>query len=171
MLIRRELAVDHEAVDEVHRRAFAAEGETNEPAEVRLVQGLRTDPAWVPSLSLVAVDGDTIVGHVVATEGRLGASVAVGLGPIGVLPEFQERGVGSALMHAVLAAADALEYPMVVLVGDVNYYRRFGFVKAASLGVSPPDPTWDKHFQVRTLASYRDDVRGEFEYAAPFQDL
>lgn len=171
MLIRRELQTDHDAIDEVHRRAFAAADEATEPAEVSLVRTLRADPAWVPPLSLVAVDVDRIVGHVVATEGRIGTTVALGLGPIGVLPEFQGRGVGSALMHAVLAAADALEYPMVVLVGDVGYYRQFGFVEAASLGVSPPDPTWGKHFQVRTLASHRAEMRGEFEFAAPFQDL
>jgi putative acetyltransferase len=173
VLIRRELPDDHDIVDEVHRRAFAADApEGADPVEVGLVRALRTDRGWVPALSLVAVDpGNGVVGHVVATEGAVGEVAVPGLGPIGVLPAHQGRGVGLALMHAVLGAADALGYPAVVLLGHTGYYPRFGFVEATTLGITPPDPGWGAHFQARPLAAHTPDLRGPFRYAAPFDEL
>jgi putative acetyltransferase len=170
MLIRRELPRDADLVDEVHRQAFAGEAADGaEPVEVALVRALRADRGWVPALSLVAEgDGGRVIGHVVASEGAIGDVAAAGLGPIGVLPEHQGRQVGHALMHAVVAAADALDYPVVVLLGHVDYYPRFGFVEAATIGISPPDPSWGAHFQARPLAAHRPELRGTFRYAAPF---
>lgn len=169
MLIRREQIEDVAAIDSIHRLAFGTH--TAEPAEVELVRALRRTSAWVPALSLVAeVDGET-VGHVVATEGQIDGAVAVGLGPIGVLPECQDAGVGTALMHAVLAAADALDYPLVALLGDTGYYPRFGFVPGSFLAIEAPDPAWGDHFQVRTLAGYTPDLRGRFVYPPPFDDV
>jgi putative acetyltransferase len=94
----------------------------------------------------------------------------VGLGPLGVRPEQQGRGVGQALVHAVVAAADALDLPLAVLLGSPGYYRRFGFVPGSELGVQAPDPAWGEHFQARPLGTYRGE-RGPFAYAAPFADL
>jgi putative acetyltransferase len=157
----------------VHRQAFAATApEGTEPVEVGLVRALRADPGWRPALSLVAEDGGgRVVGHVVASEGAVGAVAAVGLGPIGVLPAHQGRHVGHALMHAVIAAADALDYPVVVLLGHLDFYPRFGFAPAATLGITAPDPEWGDHFQARPLAGHRSDLGGRFRYAAPFDQL
>ncbi|HEX6237418.1 MAG TPA: N-acetyltransferase [Acidimicrobiales bacterium] len=113
----------------------------------------------------------TVIGHVVCTVGAVEDTPVLGLGPLGVLPERQRSGVGAALMHAVLGAADALDHPMVVLLGHVGYYRRFGFVPATSLGVTPPDPSWGDHFQARPLDRWSPEIRGRFRYAAPFERL
>ena len=165
MLVRRESATDLAAVDEVHRSAFGRE------VEAALVHGLRADPGWVPALSLVAEDAaGRVVGHVVGTLGRVGDVPVAGLGPLGVRPGDQGRGVGSALVHAVVAAADALDLPLAVLLGAPAYYARFGFVPAADLGVEAPDPAWGEHFQARPLGAHRGE-RGPFAYAAPFLDL
>lgn len=184
MLIRRERPTDVDRIDHVHRLAFAGVGpegpdaeaapdaDDAEPVEVGLVRALRTDAGWVPALSLVAEDAEgQVVGHVVATEGAIGDTVVVGLGPVGVLPERQGRYVGHALMHAVLGAADALGYPAVVLLGHTDYYPRFGFVPAVTLGIDPPDPGWGEHFQARPLAAHAPTLRGTFRYAAPFDSL
>jgi putative acetyltransferase len=173
VLIRRERSDDIDRIDDVHRQAFADSGPAgSEPVEVGLVRALRADRGWVPALSLVAeaADGHPI-GHVVGSEGSVDDTAAVGLGPIGVLPAHQGRHVGHALMHAVLAAADALDYPLVVLLGHTDYYPRFGFVQASTLGISPPDPTWGAHFQARPLAMHSPALRGTFRYAAPFGAL
>jgi putative acetyltransferase len=139
--------------------------------EADLVTALRADEGWLPTLSLVAVDGDRIVGHVVCTRAHIGAEPALGLGPLGVLPDRQKQGVGGALMHAVLGAADALDEPVVVLLGHTDYYPRFGFTPAADLGITPPTPEWREAFQVRTLSTYKPGLRGPFQYARPFNDL
>ena len=165
MLLRRETRADVAAIDEVHRDAFGR------AVEAALVHALRADAGWVPALSLVAEDArGRVVGHVVGTRGRVGDVDVVGLGPLGVRPEQQGRGVGQALVHAVVAAADALDLPLAVLLGAPGYYGRFGFVPASDLGVQAPDPAWGEHFQARPLGTYRGE-RGPFAYAAPFADL
>ena len=174
MLVRRETSADADAVDAVHRAAFAPGTEPGaEPVEVGLVRALRADPGWLPALALVAEDpGGAVAGHVTCTAATLaGRACAVGLGPIGVLPAHQRAGVGGALMHAVLAAADALGYAAVVLLGHVGYYPRFGFVPARTLGITPPDPGWGDSFQARTLAAWQPDLAGPFRYSAPFEQL
>ena len=173
MLIRRETPSDLEAIDAVHRAAFREQApDGSEPVEVELVHALRADAGWVGALSLVAEDATgQVVGHVVCTEGRLGDAPAVGLGPIGVLPDQQGNGVGGALMHAALAAADALGYPVVVLLGHLDYYPRFGFVAASTLGIVPTDPAWGDHFQARTLSTWSVELAGPFGYASPFDNL
>lgn len=74
-------------------------------------------------------------------------------------------------MHAVLAAADALDEPAVALLGDPAYYSRFGFVAGATLGVLPPVLEWGRHFQVRSLNAWDDTLRGTFRYAQAFDRL
>jgi putative acetyltransferase len=169
VLIRRELADDAKAIYAVTAAAFARPGEPAPPAEARLVDELRAGPAWLPALSLVAIDaaGD-VAGHVVCTRGRVGDAPVLGLGPLSVRPDSQRRGVGSALMHAVLGAADALDEPLVALLGSPDYYHRFGFRLSGEFGISPPRPQWGPHFQVRTLAAYDPALRGTFAYPEPF---
>ncbi len=168
MRIDRETPADVAGISRVLAAAFADDaGEV--PAEVGLVDALRASDAWLPQLSLVARDSDgELVGHVLCTRGYVDRSPALALGPVAVHPRSQGRGFGSALMHAVLGAADALAEPLVACLGDPAYYTRFGFVPSTDLGVTPPVEQWQPHFMVRTLASYDPAARGRFEYAAPF---
>jgi putative acetyltransferase len=170
MLIRREHPDDVDAIRTVTARAFDGMPHSN-GWEAGLVEALRSDPGWIPALSLVAEVDGAVVGHVVCTRATVSGRPALGLGPLSVEPAWQRRGVGSALVHAVLGAADALGEPVVVLLGDPSYYCRFGFKLASEYGIDPPVPEWVPHFQARSLSTYRADLRGPFEYAAPFQDL
>ncbi len=112
-----------------------------------------------------------VVGHVVCSRGWVGERAALGLGPLGVDPGLQGRGVGQALVRAVLGAADALDEPLVALLGSPAYYGRFGFVPAGDLRVEAPDPAWGEYFQVVPLAAYDPGLRGPFRYAAAFDGL
>jgi putative acetyltransferase len=165
VLVRREEAADVPAIAAIHAAAFGRATEKD------LVTALRASSAWLPRLSLVAEDGGRLVGHVVCTRAHVADRPALGLGPLGVLPARQRSGVGSALTHAVVAAADALDEPVVVLLGHTDYYPRFGFRPAASLGIESPDPSWGNHFQARPLSTYDSSARGPFAYAQPFNDL
>jgi putative acetyltransferase len=171
VLVRRELPEDQAAIHAVTAAAFARPGE-DIPAEAPLVGWLRASPAWLPGLSLVAADPDgTVVGHVLCTRGTVGPAPALALGPLSVRPDWQRKGVGKALMHAVLGAADALGEPLVALLGSTEYYPRFGFRLAAEHGIEPQHQEWAAHFQVRTLTAYDPAVRGEFTYPEPFNRL
>lgn len=141
-----------------------------DPGEATLVSWLRADPGWLPALSLVAIEDGVVVGHVVCTRAHVGDRPALGLGPLSVLPRRQRAGVGSALVHAVLGAADALDESLVGLLGNPGYYARFGFVPAQACGVLAPDPSWGEHFQVRCLTACARET-GRFRYAAPFDRL
>jgi putative acetyltransferase len=173
VLVRRETPADIPSIHAVHAAAFAGMyAPDTTPPEAGLVGALRSCDGWLPELSLVAegVDG-AVIGHVVCTRASVGTRPVLGLGPLGVLPAFQRRGVGHALMHAVLGAADALGEPLVVLLGHPDYYPLFGFRPASEYGVTPPVPEWAPHFQARPLTTYTPGLRGPFTYAAPFNDL
>lgn len=170
LVVRRETAADRAVVTAVVADAFATDDGTA-PVEVGLLDALRISEAWLPRLSLVAEQDDDVVGHVVCSRAWVDGSDVLALGPLAVRSEVQRSGVGTALMHAVLGAADGLDEPLVVLLGHRDYYPRFGFRPGTALGIQPPQPAWGDHFQVRPLSTYRDSLRGEFRYAQPFRDL
>jgi putative acetyltransferase len=105
---------------------------------------------------------------VLCTRGHVGQAPVLALGPLSVRPDHQRHGVGSALMHAILGAADALGEPLIALLGNPAYYSRFGFRLAADYQIEPPRPEWQPHFQIRPLTRYRPSLRGMFTYPEPF---
>jgi predicted N-acetyltransferase YhbS len=176
VIVRRERPADHDAVRALHRAAFAVSPvdgtrRTGEVPEAVLTDALREDAGFLPHLSLVAVDDDVVVGHVIGTRGWLEplGVPALGIGPVGVLPVRQGRGTGAVLVHALLAVAEAAGERLAALLGSPGYYRRFGFVASTEVGVAAPDPAWGPHFMARWLAEPR--VEGTFRYAEPFQRL
>jgi putative acetyltransferase len=162
MVIRRERPDDVDVVQALTRGAFGR------ALEASLLRRLREDEGWLPALSLVAVDRAEVIGHVVCTRGRVGTRPALGLGPLSVRPDRQGGGVGHALMHAVLGAAEARDEDLVALLGEPTFYRRFGFVAATDIGVGAPEAAWGDYFQARVLGA---PLTGPFEYAAPFAAL
>jgi putative acetyltransferase len=171
ILIRREAGGDVGVIRAVTAAAFARAGRPpgEVPPEATLVDELRASPAFMPELSLVAVtSGGEVIGHVLCTRGHVDAAPALALGPLTVRPDSQRRGVGSALMHAVLGAADALGEPLIALLGAPAYYGRFGFRPSADYRITPPRPEWRAHFQVRTLTGWQPHLRGTFTYPEPF---
>jgi len=170
VLIRRETGRDADVIRAVTTAAFAASRPPGQiPNEAGLIDDLRAGPAWLPALSLVAVTpAGEVIGHVLGTRGHVGQDPVLALGPLAVRPDRQRHGVGSALMHAVLGAADALGEPLAALLGDPAYYRRFGFELSNLYQIAPPRPEWQPHFQVRVLSGYQPRLRGTFTYPEPF---
>ena len=165
--IRREGPGDVASVRAVHRAAFARQGA--DPIEVALVDALRADAGWLPHFSLVAAVEGELVGHVVATRATVDGLPALGVGPLGVLPAFQGRGVGTALMYALVGAALARDETLVGLLGEPEFYGRFGFVAATELGIRATNPAWGRYFQVLALAG--PPRPGTFRYAEPIESL
>jgi putative acetyltransferase len=130
--IRDERAGDEPAIAALTTRAFAL-AEHASGTEAAIVDGLRA--AGALSISLVAMAGETIVGHValspVRIDGRTGGWF--GLGPIAVDPTRQRHGIGAALMTAAIERLRALDARGCVLLGDPTFYARFGFVSDPAL--------------------------------------
>ncbi|MFF0145296.1 GNAT family N-acetyltransferase [Amycolatopsis sulphurea] len=175
MLIRSAAVDDAAAIHALHNAAFTPHnpGVTGELPEARLVDELRADGDLLPELSLVAVREGQVIGHACSSPGRIGddAKSAIGFGPLGVLPEHQRTGAGAALVHATVGAANALGYQLVMLLGSPEYYSRFGFVLAGTLGITPPVAEWAPYFQALPLAAYRPENHGAFRYAPAFDRL
>lgn len=125
---------DDPRVGDVVRAAFGSD------IEYGLIEDLRSDVSWVPALSLGAYVGDELVGHVLFTEARAGTLPAVLLAPLAVLPEWQRRGVGSALARTGLDVSREMGFAVALVLGHPAYYPRFGFEPAIPHGVRPPYP-------------------------------
>ncbi len=170
MQIRQESAGDEQSIGEVHAEAFSVTDNPKAvPPEVGLVEALRASPAWIPALSLVAIENEQIVGHVTCTRAHVDKVPVLGLGPIGIRAVRQNHGIGATLMRAAISAADGHGEPLIGLLGSTTYYSRFGFVPSSQMGISSPDPSWGDHFQTLRLVAYRKDITGRFEYAKPFE--
>jgi putative acetyltransferase len=145
--IRAERAGDAAAVRAVNQAAFAG------PDEARLVDRLRERAQ--PYLGLVAVADGAVIGHILFTPVTLHCYQApytiMALAPMSVLPAWQRRGVGSALVRAGLEACRAAGHDVAVVVGHPAYYPRFGFVRARPLGLMPDPPFPDDAFMVAEL--------------------
>lgn len=171
MRVRPETPSDRAAALAVIEAAFAAGASGGRPVEAALLEQLWADPAYLPALSLVAADDDgAICGYVITTRARIGSVPSLGLGPIGILPEYQRRGIGSLLVEESIARARESGESSLALLGSPAFYGRFGFARADELGVVPPDPAWGEHFMIRTLGGMALPA-GEFRYAAPFEAL
>ena len=168
MVVRLHRADDYEAIRQIYAAAFRRpENPESVPPEIGLFEALLEAGDVIPELSFTALE-EVAVGHVTASRATVATDSVVAVGPIGVLPEYQRLGIGSALMDALLTAADAANVPMIVLLGSPRYYSRFGFRPARELGVIPPEPRWGDAFQARPLTAYTPAVAGRFEYAPAF---
>ena len=174
MIVREQQADDYEAIRNVYVEAFQRpdfrppQNPGSVPPEVPLFEALWEAGDAIPEFSFTALTDGGVVGHVMASQATVATDPVVAVGPIGVLPDQQGTGIGSALMGALLAAADAADVPLIVLLGAPQYYSRFGFRPAKELGVIAPERDWGDAFQARPLAAYTESVAGRFEYAAAF---
>ena len=139
IVIRNESAADVGVIAEVTVAAFKTL-EISNHTEQFIIEALRA--AGALTLSLVAEVHGRLVGHIVFSPVSIsdGTPDWYGLGPVSVLPEYQRRGVGTALIRQGLARLRDLKARGCCLVGHPQYYRRFGFENAPGLvlkGVPP----------------------------------
>ncbi len=126
MIIREETVADFEAITEVTIVAFTDHPISNN-TEQFIIKALREADAL--TLSLVAEIDGRIVGHIAFSPIMISDSTEdwYGLGPVSVLPEYQRRGIGTSLINRGLSSLKELGGQGCALVGDPNYYKRFGF--------------------------------------------
>lgn len=168
--IRPETAADHGEIRKANKKAFGGKSES------KLVDAVRESDFFVPELSLVADAGGKVVGHILFTpvsivEGEK-EFPALALAPMCVLPEFQNKGIGSLLVRRGLEECARLGHKLVVVLGHPGYYPRFGFVPAGERGLKLPFEAPAEAFMVLELApGALAGVSGTVEYPEPFHEV
>jgi putative acetyltransferase len=168
--VRPEVEDDLHVIHAINTAAFKTEG------EAKVVDELRENCS--PFISLVAEVNDKAVGHILFTpvelhtdDGRI--LEGMGLAPLAVLPEYQHKGIGSALCEAGLAEMRNLDIPFVVVLGHPRYYPRFGFKPAADIGLRcvypdvPPEAFMIKVFDKTVLRG----IKGVIHYQPEFDEV
>ncbi len=168
--VRPEMPGDEDAIRQVNLLAFGRD------VEGKLVDLIRGSRFYVPGLSVVAVDGNIIVGHILMRAAMLVSSHDVmsilALAPMSVLPEYQGRGIGTEMVRFALERAKSSLFPAVVVLGHPEYYPRFGFVKASDKGIYAPFTIPDEVYMVLELIpNVLDNVTGTVRYPPCFADL
>ena len=146
--IRIEKEKDYRRVEEITRVAFSypdriKRGQIGCPYEHWMVHELRLRDG-IPELSLVAqLENGTIVGHIICSNAVVKKDNQIlpvlNFGPLSVLPEYQHRGVGKALVRAMIERAKMLDYGAILFFGRPEYYPQFGFKEAAVYDISDAD--------------------------------
>lgn len=155
LVIRPELESDHAQVEHITREAF---WNVNVPGcdEHYLAHTLRAHPAFIGELDYVAELDKVLVGNimyaraVIHSPKGLDAEV-LSFGPVSVIPSLQGKGIGSALIRHTLALARDLGWRAVVIYGDPDYYRRFGFEPAERHNIQTADGWYLPALQVLEL--------------------
>ena len=164
MIVRYETAADIAAIHDVNERAFG------QPVEADLVDALCEQAT--PFRSIVAEDDGAIVGHICFTPVTIdGSSLAVaGLAPMAVAPERQNQGIGSQLVRFGLDECRRAGFAAVVVLGHPEYYPRFGFRPAFTVGLRSEYDVPDPVFMVLELTPGID-LRGLARYHAAFAGI
>lgn len=163
--IRRATEKDADAIREIHEQAFGR------PEEAKLVDSLTKGPWTV--LSLIVADDGRPIAHLLLTRLEIvtgGLSVpSLAMAPVSVLPAYQRKGIGSRMIMAAMDLARGMGEQTVFVLGEPEYYGRFGFQHEATHQLTC-EYQCDAWMAVALSARALDGVEGEVRYAPPFRD-
>ena len=153
--LRIEQPADYRETENVTREAFWNHFSPG-CDEHYLLHIMRDCPAFLPELSIVAADGDKIVGNIVFMKAMIHGDdgkdwEVLSLGPIAVLPEYQQKGVGAKLIEYAKNKARQMGFRGILLYGDPEYYSCRGFVPAEQLFIRTADNMYAAALQVCEL--------------------
>jgi len=158
--VRDESPGDRKAIYQVVSSAFGRS------SEAELVGALQE--AGDSIVSLVADDDGQIIGHVLLSKMDAPFS-ALALAPVSVIPPRQRSGIGSALINRAVSRARDGGWAAIFVLGDPNYYKRFGFDQEAAAGFTSPYA--GRHFMVLKLSPSLPATTGVLRHAPAFAAL
>jgi predicted N-acetyltransferase YhbS len=143
LIMRLEEEKEYREVENVTREAF---WDLYKPGcdEHLLVHKLRKSRVFIPELDIVAIFQKQLAGHIIYARSKILTEdtkefETITFGPVSVLPQYQRKGIGSALIRHTMVLAEKKGYKAVVIYGNPGYYHRFGFQNAASFGITTSD--------------------------------
>jgi len=157
--IRKSTESERSEILDIHNHAF---GKDKGPEIAQLVHDLFDDETAMPQLSLVAVENDTIVGHVLFTKvvvtGSEQSPSAQILAPLAILPDMQKKGIGEQLINEGLRLLKEAGTELVFVLGHPTYYPRCGFIPAGAQGFDAPYPILEKNAGAWMVQELRGDI-------------
>ena len=153
--LRLEEENDYRIVEEVTREAF---WNVHQPGadEHLLIHNLRNAKEFVKALDFVAIYEDAIVGNIVYVELEIKGNDGVAhpiltFGPVSVLPRLQNKGIGSQLINHTISLAKDMGYRAILIYGDPDYYKRFGFKISKDYNITNKDGKYPAAMQILEL--------------------
>lgn len=173
IIIRQELTDEYNRIEEVVKNAFLNE-QYSDKREHDLVNRIRKSNAFIPQLSLVAVNKENIlVGHILLSKITIRDDDkyvdSLALAPVSVIPEQQKKGIGSQLIHHALKKAKEIGHHSVIVLGHKDYYPKFGFKQAHLWNIQAPFEVPDEVFMALELTENSlGNVQGVVHYSKAF---
>lgn len=126
---------------------------------------------YLPELCLIALENEKVIGYNILTTAVIGQTEGLALGPLGVKPEYQNKGIGTCLVKESIQRAKIAGYPWIVLLGG-DYYSRFGFEKGQRYNIVVSDNDFDnEHIQILFLDHHaHNTTTGKLTYCDAFYD-
>ncbi|MBL3527058.1 MAG: N-acetyltransferase [gamma proteobacterium endosymbiont of Lamellibrachia anaximandri] len=147
MSIRAEEKSDIDGIWKVNTEAFETKEEAN------IVNALRN--SGVTNISLVYEKNNELGGHILFTPVELIGDTSglklMGLAPMAVIPNLQNKGIGSSLIKSGIQQCIDEGYGAVVVLGHQDYYPKFGFVPSVKYGIKSEYDVPDDVFMVLEL--------------------
>lgn len=170
--IRKETEKDYKLSETMVEKAFK-NAEHSDHREQFLVAKLRKSDVFVPELCLVAEINEEIVGHIMITKLLIKDGdkkyESLALAPVSVLPEYQNKGIGSKLILQGLKISKEMGFKSVIVLGHDKYYPRFGFRPASNWGIKAPFDVPDESFMALELENGSlDGITGTVVYSKEF---
>ncbi|MCW5213099.1 N-acetyltransferase [Desulfobulbus sp. TB] len=163
MKIRKSTESERKEILNIHNRAF---GQEKGPEIAKLVDDLLDDETAMPQLSLVAVENDKLVGHVLFTKvvvtGSDQSLSAQILAPLAILPDMQKKGIGEQLINEGLRVLQEAGTELVFVLGHPTYYPRCGFIPAGEQGFDAPYPIPEEHAEAWMVQELRNGVLKQY---------
>lgn len=134
IFIREERPEDIGEIRKLNEKTFMQA--FGQASEANVVDRLRENCTNI--LSLVAVQDDHVVGHILFSPLKIDGDTVIegmGLGPMAVLPELQRQGIGSQLVQAGIEILKRRGDPFIIVLGHPEYYPRFGFQRTSHSGI------------------------------------
>jgi predicted N-acetyltransferase YhbS len=121
-----------------------------------VVHKLRLSKGFIEQLDYVACDNNKVIGNIMYSKSKVVNGNAINedlicLGPISVLPEYQNKGIGTLLINKTIEKAKELNYKGIFLYGNPEYYSRFGFINAEKYQLQTSEGTNGDYFMVLPL--------------------
>lgn len=168
MNIHCETPLNYPAIAEVNILAFGQEN------EARLIETIRYSNRYIPELSLIAEVEGIVVGHILFSYIDLVGEETLqvlGLAPLAVRPQFQNKGIGSALVQTGLEIAEDRGEAIIIVLGHPQFYNRFGFETSVNYEIESPFPVPEDFFMVKPLPKYHERYKGKVVYPSAFDGV